>query len=156
MTTRKASTRLCVKDVMTRNPVCVGQTTTAQELAEILEGNDISGVPVLDMREKLIGVVSRSDLMHRCVEGPVGSSRGSFFSALADGMITETGLDPGSLGVVEDFMTAHPVTATVNEPVGAVARRMAEEQVHRVVVIDDENHVIGLVTTLDILRVHPV
>ena len=151
----KTASRLQVKDVMTRNPVCVGPATSAQELAEILDGNDISGVPVLDVQERLMGVVSKTDLIQRALEGPLGSRRGSFFSALAEGMAEGTHLDPDHLGDVEDFMSLDPVTAAPEEPVGEVARRMAEEGVHRAVVVDDHQHVIGMVTTLDLLKVFP-
>jgi CBS domain-containing protein len=144
-----------VKDVMTRNPVCVGPATSAQELAEILEGNDISGVPVLDVQERLMGVVSKTDLIHRALDGPLGSAPETFFSALAGGLADGTHLDPNDMGGVEDFMSLDPVTADPDEPVSVVARRMAEEGVHRAVVIDDRRHVIGVVTTLDILRVFP-
>ena len=71
----KSATQLHVKDIMSRNPICVGLSTSAQELAELLEANDISGVPVLNMQEKVVGVVSKTDLIHRCLDGTVGSGR---------------------------------------------------------------------------------
>ena len=151
----RAARSLCVKDIMGRNPVRVGQATTVGELAEILEGNDISGVPVVDAQERLVGVVSRTDLIRRCVEGPPGTQPGSFFSALAEGLGGGTDLDPEELGVVEDFMSLDPVTAEPDEPVGRVALRMAEEQVHRAIVVDEQRRVIGVVTALDLLKVFP-
>jgi CBS domain-containing protein len=148
--TQTTASQLQVRDVMSTNPVCVGVTTSAHELAEVLEGNGISGVPVIDTQGRIVGVVSRTDLIHRCLDGPVGG--GSFFAALANGLAAGTDFDPESIGNVEEFMSGDPVTATVDEPIGAVARRMAEQRVHRVVVIDDDRQPIGMVTTLDLLE----
>jgi CBS domain-containing protein len=125
------------------------------ELAEILEGNGISGVPVVDVQERVVGVVSRTDLLHRCMDGPRGSGAESFFAALAQGLEGGSDIDPEELGTVEEFMSVDPVTARPDEPIAVVARRMAEERVHRVVVVDDEQHAIGMVTTLDLLKVFP-
>jgi CBS domain-containing protein len=151
----KAVSQIQVKDVMSRNPVCVDLGTTARELAEILEGNEISGVPVLDLQQRVVGVVSRTDLIHRVLEGPLGSRPGSFFSALAEGLGGTTDLSTDDLGTVGDFMSTDPVTATADESIGRVARRMSTEGVHRCIVVDDRSRAIGIVTTLDLLRVFP-
>jgi CBS domain-containing protein len=151
----KAVSQIQVKDIMSRNPVCVDLGTTAKELAETLEGNEISGVPVLDLQQRVVGVVSRTDLIHRALEGPLGSRPGSFFSALAEGLGGATDFESDDLGTVGDFMTTDPVTATAEEPVGKVARRMSAEGVHRCVVVDDRGRAVGIVTTLDLLRVFP-
>jgi CBS domain-containing protein len=144
-----------VKDVMTADPICIGADTSARELARILESNGISGVPVVDSLHRIIGVASKTDLLRRCVEGPLGSRPGSFFESLAEGLDTGSELDPEELGAVEDFMTTEPVTCRADEPLGDVAHRMAEENVHRVIVVDQRRHVVGIVTSLDLLREFP-
>lgn len=142
-----------VKDVMTANPIRVSGDTTAREFARILDANEISGVPVVDALDRVIGVVSKTDLLHRCVEGPVGSTSGTFFESLADGRSAE--FDSEDLGIVEEFMTPEPVVASCDDAIAGTARRMAEEGVHRVIVVDDERHVLGIVTSLDLLRTFP-
>ena len=52
-------------------------------------------------------------------------------------------------------MSLDPVTAEPDEPVGLVALRMAEEQVHRAIVVDEQRRVIGVVTALDLLKIFP-
>lgn len=148
------STATTVGDVMTSNPICISPDTPARELARVLESNQISGAPVVDGLNRVIGVVSRTDLLRRVVEGPQGSRPASFFEALAEGL-TDEDLHPDNLGAVEDFMSPEPVTARATELLGLVAGRMAEERVHRVVVVDDDMHVLGIATSLDILRAFP-
>jgi CBS domain-containing protein len=144
-----------VKDIMTEGPICIGADTSARELARILESNGISGVPVVDSLHRVIGVASKTDLLRRCVEGPIGSRPGTFFESLAEGLDTGTDMDPEELGSVEDFMSTDAVTCHPGDPLGTVAHRMAEENVHRVVVVDKRRHVVGIVTSLDLLRVFP-
>ena len=48
-----------------------------------------------------------------------------------------------------------PVTTGPDASVAEVAHRMATERVHRVVVVDAERRPIGIVTTLDVLKVFP-
>jgi len=142
-----------VKDIMTRHPVCVTGDTSARELARILESNEISGCPVIDTQERVIGVVSKTDLLRRAVEGPLGSRHGGFLETLAEGLSDFPPTD--NLGNVEDFMSPEPVTAGPDDPIPGVARRMAAERVHRVVVVDKDRQAIGVVTTLDLLKVFP-
>ena len=75
----ESTTRRQVSDIMTRDPISVTADTTARELARVLEANEISGVPVVDARDRLIGVASKTDLLRRCVEGPIGSRPGTMF-----------------------------------------------------------------------------
>lgn len=149
----KSTTTLTVADIMSKNPVRVDMTASIHELAEILDGNGISGAPVVDPGGTLVGVVSQKDLIHRIIEGPLDAPGDGFFGSLAE--VFTGGVDAVDLGCVEDVMSLDPVTATPDEPVAAIARRMAEHRVHRVIVINDGREPIGIVTTLDVLRVFP-
>jgi CBS domain-containing protein len=110
---------------------------------------------VVDASGRLIGVVSKTDILHRALEGPVGSRPGSFFERLAEGFNLDTDMSPESLGTVDELMSPDPITATPEEPVVTVARRMAENGIHRVIVVDRSGGPIGIVTALDALRVFP-
>ena len=61
-------------------------------------------------------------------------------------------LEPDTLGVVEDFMDTEPITAEPDDAIADLARRMAEDRVHRIIIIDGERHVLGIVTSLDLLK----
>src|SRR5215813_4902333 len=56
-------------DVMTTNVVTVGPETPVQEVAKILSERNISGVPVVDAENRLVGIVSEGDLLHRVETG---------------------------------------------------------------------------------------
>ncbi|MBT8486924.1 MAG: CBS domain-containing protein [Phycisphaerales bacterium] len=141
------TTQATIETIMTRNPVVISMGTSLAELAEVLEGNQISGVPVVDPHEQIVGVVSKTDLVSRLVEG----GRAGFLPDLAR---AASDLEE-PLGSVDDIMTGDPVTAVPTESIASVARRMASECVHRVIVIDAERRPVGVVTTLDVLGVFP-
>jgi CBS domain-containing protein len=143
-----------VKDVMINKPVSVQATATPRELARVLTEHAISGVPVVDGRRRVIGVVSRTDLLQWCVRGGLGFGTNDLLSSLAEGAIG-TRIDAIDLGIVADFMTTEPVTAGSDEPLDEVARRMVEHQIHRLIVVDRDGRLQGIITTMDLLRVFP-
>lgn len=55
--------QVSVRSVMTRNPITVSPEHTVEETAEILLVNRISGLPVVDGRDEVIGVITRSDIL---------------------------------------------------------------------------------------------
>jgi acetoin utilization protein AcuB len=55
-------TKIKVKNIMTPDPVTVAPDWTVEEAAELFEQNKISGAPVLDDKESLVGVITQADL----------------------------------------------------------------------------------------------
>jgi CBS-domain-containing membrane protein len=143
-----ATTKLDATSVMTHDPITVDVSTSAHELARILTDNDISGVPVIDVQDRVIGVVSKTDLLKWCVTG--GDSDHDLLTSLKRSQDHRRRTD--NVGVVEDFMTSEPVVATADEPITSLARRMVEEKVHRIAIVDEDGCLTGIVTSLDLLR----
>jgi CBS domain-containing protein len=150
-----AATRpLVAFDVMTSNPISIRANATPRDLARILTEREISGVPVVDETNLVIGVVSKSDLLQWCVRGGLGFGASNLLLSLAEGG-DGTRLEAVDLGIVADFMTCKPVTAEAGESLANIARRMAENRVHRVIIVDTRGHLQGIVTSMDLLRVFP-
>lgn len=144
-----------VRDVMTPKPVCASPEMTVRRLASLFAEHHISGAPVVGREGKLIGVVSRTDLFRRVTLDSPTATPGYLFDLLNDQVSAAAQPVPEPLIVIGDFMSESVVTATPDEPIGVVARRMADKRVHRVVVVDQDNRPVGMVTTLDLLRVFP-
>jgi CBS domain-containing protein len=140
------------RDVMTKDPICVDRSATVHEIARIFAESEISGVPVVDLQNRVLGIVSKTDILNACLEGPPGSPRDvDFWDALRTGG-SGTAFNPEDVGVAEDLMRTEDVTAKPDEPVSAVAVRMGRSGSHRVVVVDDDGHALGIVTSLDLVR----
>lgn len=149
----KETAHLTARDVMTLEPVCVGPATTIRELARVFEENEISGAPVVNRGGRLVGVVSKTDLIRRCSEGSETLTPSYLFEVLfqREGDDPPEGAIPEALVCVEDFMSSKPLTVAPQTPAAAVARLMSEHRVHRVIVIDEERFPIGIITSMDML-----
>ena len=160
-------------DIMSRDLVTVPLTATLAGLALILHENHITGAPVVDDEGLLVGVVSQSDLvrhethpntMPRVVQRSFVAADddpeaeepthayythmdGADLSELRERFIEE---DYGD-ALVADIYTPFTVTSTVETPVATLARLMVEKSVHRVIIVEGKR-VVGIVTSMDILR----
>lgn len=147
-----------VADLMTRRPVCIAPGTTMPALTRLFEQHKVSGFPIVNEKGELLGVVSQTDLIRRCLT-PIGDEApGFFFQEVAEqiaggGDSSEAGgLDAEALIVVADIMTTEVVTAKPEEPLAVVAKRMVDQHVHRVVVVGASREPLGIITSMDMLR----
>jgi CBS domain-containing protein len=148
------TTRLTAGDIMMPEPVCVERSTRVRELARVFEEHAISGAPVLDSEGRVVGVVSKTDLIRRCAQpAEAGEAPAYLFEVLREGARGERSSDvmPEPLVCVEDFMTTEPLVVSPDEPALNVGRLMVETRVHRVIVVDTEHFPVGIITTLDMI-----
>ena len=60
--------KLSIGDVMTRNLITVSQDDDLKDAIELLVENKISGLPVVDQDQKLVGVISAIDVLRYCLD----------------------------------------------------------------------------------------
>lgn len=136
---------------MSRDPISVDPVATPRELARVLTDHAISGVPVVDKAARVVGVVSKTDLLQWCLKGGLGFGAANLLESLAEGG-AGTRIDAIDLGIVADFMSDRLITASPDDSIADVAYRMTEHRIHRVVVVDDRGRLLGIVTTFDVLK----
>lgn len=154
-----ATHKLVAKDLMTKKVVCAYPETPIKQVIKILVDYDIDGVPVIDKREKLIGVVSKTDILEYNEKEPgkrIPKGGKSFYHdtngrSKKDFEKISKEKDFGK-AVVKDIMTSHVVTADADETIDRLAKKMYQEKIHRIIIQEDRK-VIGVVSTLDILHV---
>jgi CBS domain-containing protein len=121
-----------VESLMSDAPFVVTEEETIAGVAELLAGHEISGVPVVDCDDRLVGVISQTDLVRL---------RGSTLPwAGWHGLLAR------------DLMTRPAKTIAASSTPDAAARQMTEAGVHRLVVVDDERRPIGIVSESDLVR----
>jgi CBS domain-containing protein len=143
------------KDVMTREPVCVEPWMTIRQLARIFGENEISGAPVVDDQGRVIGLVSKTDLIRQCLEGTGNVLPAYLFESLAATGAEEREISPETTVRVEDFMTLDPVIAGPDASACELAKLMFDRRIHRIIVADSESKPLGMITSLDLLGVFP-
>ncbi|WP_377267671.1 CBS domain-containing protein [Peterkaempfera sp. SMS 1(5)a] len=136
-----------VADVMTRSVVTAHPDTPFKELADLLDRNAVSAVPVVDAADHLVGLVSEADLLQKeaSLPDPQGRARAGTPTHAEQARVTaET-----AQGVMTaDLFSAHPEW-TVPE----AARAMEQHHVRRLPVVDEVDRLIGIVSRTDLLRV---
>lgn len=148
---------LPAREIMTPDPVCATPNMPLRALAQLLDGGGVSGVPVVDHQRRVVGVVSRTDLLRACLERAENYEPAFLFELLRDEEEREEAFDFDAEYAapdlrVEDFMTEDPITASPDAPLRELARCMAQEEVHRVVIVDDDGVALGIVTSMDVMR----
>jgi CBS domain-containing protein len=138
--------------------VTVRQEARLSEVEDTLSDHRITGVPVVDAQDRVVGVVSVRDLIELYSREPAARPLRTpgFFEAssesLTDGDLETVEVPADSEVTAADAMTAQvfsvPATASLDE----VARRMTKHRVHRVLVDDAGRHV-GILSTFDLLEV---
>jgi CBS domain-containing protein len=121
--------RMKVADLMTRSVVTLSPDETLAQAAATLASLNVSGAPVCDAEQRLVGVFSKSDVVSRLIDGQV---------------------DPRA--TVGAHMSTAPVTLGPDEDVRRATDIMAERSIHRLVIVDPEGHVVGILSPLDILK----
>ncbi|MHC3469864.1 CBS domain-containing protein [Streptomyces sp. 7R007] len=142
-----------VGSVMTTEVVRAEYGTPFKEVARLLGEHRISGLPVVDDDEKVIGVISETDLLIRQADAPDPYEPKKRFR-LAD--LTHEGrvrTAKGRARTAGQLMTEPPVTVHADDTIVEAARTMAGHRVERLPVLDEEQRLVGIVTRRDLLQV---
>lgn len=141
-----------IGSVMTQDVVRAEYGTPFKEVARMLADHRISGLPVVDEDDHVIGVVSEADLMTRQVLAAEPREPGRHFRALLT-MTARRQAVKAKARTAGQLMSQPPVTVHADDTIVEAARTMAERQVERLPVIDEEDRLVGIVTRWDLLRV---
>lgn len=109
------------------------EATVAEAIVALADAH-VSGLPVVDARGRLIGVLSSTDVLEAEAEAPDAQTR----TAVVD----ET--------LVSELMTSRPITVTPDTPVKEAARQMLYADVKRLFV-EEEGRLVGVLSQTDIV-----
>jgi len=161
-----------VRDIMAKKVIQVSPEATVRELAQLLSDAHISGVPVVDSKRELVGVVSATDVVRfasesddqpqedtwlDALENTVPEYVPSFFRDADTYLGPWTPLEgdgrPSSLdeATVKDIMTTVPFTVPADTSLTLLAQFLSERRIHRAIVTGPDG-LAGIVTTFDVLR----
>lgn len=133
------------KSVMRRRVITVTENLLAGELARLFESKRISGAPVVDRDGRLVGVVSKSDLVRHECEGA------DLYKDSDEPLPKGFHVENPDRTTVADIMTPAVIEASEDAPAAELARLMRRRRIHRVFITRDKR-LRGIVTTLDLLK----
>jgi CBS domain-containing protein len=127
----------------------------ARKAIELLSNTELGAIPVVDSEEKVVGIVSESDLILSEEESDLHLPHylnimgGIVFVGSMKGF--EEKLNKAFATNVRDLMTADPYTVGVDDTAETVARLIAERHHNHLPVVDDDGRLAGMVTRADAL-----
>ncbi len=149
-----------VRKVMTIDVVTVNGFMSVREAAKILAECNISGAPVIDNEGKLVGMLTEKDIL-KSVKSAADEVRMVFPSTHTMGVMFELAkgeteimeaFEEQANTVVMDVMTKNVVTCRPGTTLNEVASILVKKGINRLPVVDDEDHVVGIITRGDIVR----
>ncbi len=144
---------LTAQDIMTKEIISVRQETSVADLAKLLTNNNISGAPVLDGDDKVIAVVTESDLIDQSkklhIPTVVTILDSVFYLENPDKMEAEMKKIAGTK--VSEICSGSPKTVSPVAQLDEIATIMAEGNIHTLPVLDGEK-LVGIIGKKDIIK----
>ncbi len=148
-----------ISEIMTKNVITTNPYENIKNVIKILTENNISGIPVMDNENKLIGIICESDILKGLktektsisLVFPSSHALGMTFEETRKTVDIKKALKELSDLKVEKIMTKNLITVNPKNTIEEVAIIMVKNNINRIPVIED-NKLVGIVTRGDIIR----
>ena len=122
--------------VMTTDVISVNRETFVEEAIEIMVENNVTGLPVVDDENRLVGIISEKDVL-------------KFLSDIDRLMLVKDFKD--SSAKVEDFMTEKVISFDVNEDLIAICECLVQNHFRRIPILS-EGKLAGIISRKDVIK----
>ncbi len=153
--------RLTAADIMQTDVVTVAPRDTLQEAMTSMTENHVTGLPVLNSKDRCIGVITTSDILGYEQDHAEETAEANFEMARhfdpetqrwESIRVTAFALEEFGDIPVGDLMTRQLVSVDPNTPVRHIAKKMIEQGVRRVLVLNQEQYLLGIISAVDFVR----
>src|SRR5437588_1221443 len=145
-------------DVMTTNVIIVSPDTPVQEIAKILSERSISGLPVVDAQNRLVGIVSEGDLLHRVEMGTdrrpdrrTGRRRSWWLDTVGSDEELARAYVKSHGRTAKDVMTSEVTSVSETTELADIANLLETRRIKRVPVVKDGT-LVGIVSRANLVR----
>jgi CBS-domain-containing membrane protein len=142
-------------DILSRDVPSVRPNDDARTAIDLLAKTDLGAIPVVDEENKVVGIVSESDLVISEEESDLHLPHylnimgGIVFVGSMKGF--EERLDKAFATKVSELMTADPIVCRDFESADRVAKKIADKHHNHLPVVDADGYLVGMVTRADAL-----
>ena len=144
-----------VEEIMTRDVITATENDTVLNVVNVLRANSIAGVPVVNDREEIVGVVSVSDILKLLDDFHWYTP---FFSAMDILHLHSDELEDVKRDIeevsemkVKDAMSKNPKTIAPDTLIDDAAQIMYSTGFNRLPVLDEKGKLVGIVARADII-----
>ena len=117
-----------VSDIMSTPPITTGENTPVEEIAKIMNDNNIGSVMIVDSKGSLTGIVTERDLIFAIANGKIGKNLPAYM-----------------------IMTENPVTIEPGAPIDEALQKMRENNIRHLPVVDAEKKPVGMISLRDVI-----
>jgi CBS domain-containing protein len=142
-----------VKDVMSTDVVSLNPGDTLHEALDQIVANRVSALPVVDRRGRCVGLLSTSDVIDLTHDLDDDLQQLEEADRLANGWIVDRLRGAFGHETVDSVMTEKVAAVTPETSLPLAAREMLRHRVHRLPVVDGNEQLVGIVSTMDLLAV---
>jgi CBS domain-containing protein len=146
-------------ELMQRDIVTIAVNDTLRDALKIMTENHVAGLPVVDGKCRCVGVITATDILNYENDHTSDSAEREttqFFDPETeqweDVPISAFSMDDFGDVRVADVMTRELIWVDRETPLQAVARRMLDERVHRILVMDERGGLYGIISAYDFVR----
>ena len=140
-----------VRDIMTPDVAIVNRDDSLRSAAALLLERRISGLPVVEDSNKLVGIVTEADFL--CAMGiPCHHPTHTMWQSL-ERMFMHHPRPANTPSRVADIMTLKVVSVSANQSLHDAIDVMKRNHIKRLVVVDDQDHVVGMVTRSNLVKI---
>jgi CBS domain-containing membrane protein len=136
-----------VGQLMTKEVVAVKKYADIHEAARLLTESRVSGLPVVDAENIVLGVISEADILSM-----TGIKDGHNFRDILRHILGEPLPERKSGHLVGDIMTSPAITTRPDVDIKEVAKILDEKRIKRLPVVDRKNKLVGVISRADIVR----
>ena len=137
-------------EVMTTKVITVGENASVAEVAKLLAERGISAVPVVDKDNRVIGMVSEGDLLHRTETG-TEKCRSWWLEMMASTNQLAGDYIKSHSANVKDVMTRDVISVSDTTPLADIAILLEANRIKRVPVVRD-GKLVGIVSRANLVR----
>jgi CBS domain-containing membrane protein len=137
------------EDIMTQKVTSVNMDTPLKDVADMLNRIDISGVPVIDEDQRVVGIISENDFIFHMGDKETRSFMGVVAQCLKDtGCIALTIRKQ----TAKDIMTSPAVTVGEAAPLSEIASLLSDKNIRRVPVTTPDGTLKGIISRVDLIQ----
>jgi CBS domain-containing membrane protein len=145
----RLSREVTAAEIMTTDVVTVAPGTPVAEVAAAMGRRGVSGVPVVDGENKVLGVISEKDFLSRM---GVTEPR-NFMNLVANCLMTKGCVAlPIKVTLAGDLMSAPAITVAPDTTVRDIATLLTRSGINRVAVTGPDGSLLGVVSRADIVK----
>jgi len=150
---------ILAQDVMTKDVTTISGDMPVKKMIQIIRKTSFSGLPVVDKAGKVVGLVSQNDVLRALAWAVESGKLTKVFQSKKKRAPAKTASTKSKTPVeklldkpIRELMTSGIVSCGLETPAADICETMVSKHIHRLVVLDGDGKLAGLISATDLVR----